>query len=100
MPIRGDIHVAVDYKTTEPENMTLREIVEYYKHVVHVAQALGTATSLELKHIQQAWDYLVGLVATREGVPSGFLTYLLSELARSEMRALELAEDANGTLEA
>ena len=92
--IRGDIHVAVDYGA-EPEEMTLREAVEYYKKVIRVSAELGTLTGLELKHVDQAWGFLVGKLAGREGIPSGWLTYLLGELARSETRSAELALEAS-----
>lgn len=90
-PVRGDIHVAVDYQRPDPENMTLREVCEYYKRVVAVSSRVGTPTGLEVKHIDQAWNHLIKLIAEREGVPQGWLAYLLGELARSETRALELS---------
>ena len=96
IPIRGDVHVAVDHEHKDPQAMTLRQCVEYYKKIVRVGTAMGTITNMEDKHINQAWGYLVGVVATRESVPSGWLMMMLAELARSEMRALDLAKDANG----
>ena len=94
MPIRGDVHVSVAYEK-EPGEMTLRDCAEWYKKNVRVFDRLGTATSMETKHITQAWTHLMGQVAKREAVPSGFLAYLVQELARSEMRAAEEAEKAN-----
>jgi hypothetical protein len=73
--------------------MTLRQLVEYYKRVVRISAALGTPTDLEVKHITQAWIELCKMIAKREGVPAGFVNYFGTELARSEMRVLELAEE-------
>ena len=94
MPIRGDVHVAIEYDG-EPGEMTLRQCAEWYKRNVRVFDKLGTATKMETTHITQAWTHLMEQVAKREEVPSGFLAYLVQELARSEMRALEEAEAAN-----
>jgi len=97
MPIRGDIHVAVEYGQ-DPETMTLRDVVEWYKKVVAASKRLGTATSMEVKHVDQAWGHLMQKIAEREGVPQGFLAYLLTELARTEMRVLEESVGALRTI--
>lgn len=94
-PIRQDVHVAIEYDV-DPEEATLRDVIEWYKKVVRIAEALGTATALEIKHIDQAWVAYCSAVAEREGIPTGALMAFTQELARAEARALELAEVANG----
>lgn len=93
-PIRGDIHVAVEYDT-DPEKATLRDLIEWYKKVVRVADMLGTTRPMEIKYIDQAWIHYCSEVAKTQAVPTGALMVFTQELARAEMRALELAEEAN-----
>ena len=71
-PIRGDVHVAIEYGK-EANLFTLREVVEWFKKVVAMTGRLGTPTEMEVRHIDKAWAVLIAEVAEREGVPSGFL---------------------------
>lgn len=89
--IRGDIHVAVEYPK-DPDQMTLRNAVEYYKRVIVVSNSVGTLANTELQHINQTWNFLMKRMAEREGIPQGWLSYLVGELARSETRAKELLD--------
>lgn len=92
-PIRGDIHVAAELPE-DPSTMTLRDAVEWHKNCVRTADRLGTATVMELRHIEQSWLHLMGVLSKREKVPQGWLGYLIGELARTEMRAAEAAGEA------
>lgn len=94
-PIRGSYFVAVELDG-KPEDYTLREAVEYYKKLVSAGAALGTPTEAEARYVDQAWGNLVAVIAEREGVPQGWLTYLISELARTETSAADLAEEELG----
>lgn len=86
--IRKTIFVAVDTEK-EPGEMTLREVVEWFKKVM---VAGGTeANFAELKYMNERWAEIVSQVAKREGVPVGFLSYMLNELATSEVQLVETA---------
>lgn len=91
-PIRGDIHVAVDFE--DAEKFTLREAIEWWKSVVQAGRSLGTVNTMETKYMNERWAHLVGVIATREGVPAGALSYFLGELATAETTAIELAQGA------
>ena len=84
-PVRGAVHVAMDHGFKDPATMRLRDLVDWYKKIVSVFDTLGTPTALELKEIAQGWDYAVGVVATAQGVPSGWLMVAIQDLVRSEM---------------
>jgi hypothetical protein len=47
---------------------------------------------LESKYLNERWAHLVSLIAEREGVPTGSLSYYLGELAQAEMSLAETAE--------
>lgn len=81
-PVRGQIVAAAGLEN--PETMTLREAVDWYKNAVRVGTEAG-ATALEIKTIEQSWAELVRCLAEREGITPGALRYLLSELARGEI---------------
>lgn len=58
---------------------------------------LGGLSAQEEKQINTSWMHLVNQVAEREGLPAGFLSYMLSTLAQSEMQLAETAtKEAEG----
>lgn len=97
-PIRGDVYVACEWGEVEPEDMTFRQAIEWYKRASRIlrglAESLGPLSHMETSYINQRWVALCGDLAKREGLPVGALSYFLHELAAAEMRALELAEQA------
>lgn len=92
-PIRPIVHTVTGL--FEPEEWTLREVVEWYKKVVRATKSLGTLTKLELKQVDTSWTELTNVIARRERIPSGWLAYMCGELAKSEMQAARLAQEAN-----
>lgn len=88
-PIRGDIHVAVDYPKPV-EEMTLRDAVDWFKLVKttmdNLEATLGRITVMEHKYVGQRWGHLVDQIAKREEIPVGSIAWILSEVANSEMR--------------
>lgn len=87
-PIRPEVFSLTDY--TEPKGMKLREAVEWYKRLLRAQ--LGVPTAWEVKFMNERWAALCQELAAREGVPQGYLSYWLSELAMTEVRLLETAE--------
>ncbi len=90
-PIRGEYFSAVEFDQAA-EDMTLRDLVEYYKKIVKVGRASGTPTESEVRYVDQAFSVRVQEMADKEEVPSGWVMYMVSELARTEMAAAETAE--------
>jgi len=88
-PIRGTVHAVVDFK--DPEKMTLRQGLEWYKNVIRVLREWGTPTAMETRYIDQRWVTLVAAIAEREGVPTGTLSYFLGETANAEVQAADVA---------
>ncbi len=89
-PIRPTIHALTVFPKEEKE-MTLRDALEWHKGVVKVLQG-ETLRPLEHKELNQRWAYLCGVIAEREGGPTGSLSYYLGELAQAEMNLAETAE--------
>lgn len=96
-PIRPEIHVAVEFPK-DPKDMTLREAVDWYKGLVDLN--IGGITPLESSYVNERWTTLVEGIASREGVPSGYLSYTMYELASTELRlrATALIEAEEGLL--
>lgn len=88
-PIRGDIHVAVDYPK-EVEDMTLRDAVDWFKAVedtmARLEQSHGPITAMEHRYISQRWGHLMNEIAKREMLPVGNVSWMLSEIAGAERR--------------
>lgn len=85
MPVRGQVHAVMDHGFKDPGSMKLRDLVEWYKKIVTAFDTLGTPTALELREVTQGWDYVVRVVATAQGVPSGWLMVAIQDLVRSEL---------------
>lgn len=90
-PIRSEYFSAVEFDMTA-EEMTLRDLVEYYKKIVKVGKASGTPTESEVRYVDQAFSVRVQEMADKESVPTGWIMYMVSELARTEMAAAETVE--------
>lgn len=89
-PIRTLVHTLVEFPK-EPEEMTLREVTEWYKRCVQVMQRQEMMSGLESKYINERWALLVAGVAKREGIPAGMLSYFLGELANTELQLVDTA---------
>ncbi len=84
-PVRGIVHVTMDHGFKDPATMKLRDLVEWYKKIVRLADTIGTPTALENKEIAQGYSYTAGVVATAQSVPVNWLMAAVQELARSEL---------------
>jgi len=89
-PIRGTIHALTEFPK-EPEEMLLRDCLEWWKKCIRVLQG-EMLNGLVQKHLNERWSFLVNAVAKREGVPTGSLSYYLAELASAEIRPAEEGE--------
>lgn len=81
-PIRPRVYALTEFEK-EPEQMTLRDCLEWYKGVIRGVE--GIIRGLESKYLNERWAFLVDAVAKREGVPTGSLSYYLAELAQAEL---------------
>lgn len=91
-PIRPAVHALVEF-SAEPEQMSLRDAIEWWKSCVRAAEPLGQLTAQEEKYMNQRWGVLINAVAKREKLPAGMLSYFLGETAQTEIRLKEVAED-------
>lgn len=78
----------------EASEYTFREAVEWYKNVLRKTQELqvGQLRGAEVKAIDTTWAHLSSEIGKREGIPPGFIGYMLGELAQSELKLAEVAE--------
>ena len=90
-PIRPAVHALVDF-SGEPETMTMRQAVEWWKSCVRAAEPLGQLTAMEERYMNTRWGVLIQAIATREQLPAGMLSYFLGELAQTEIKLKEVAE--------
>ena len=85
--VRGLIYTVTDFPK-EAQTMTLREAVEWFKGI---AANVKNPNFAETKYMNQRWATLCTAIAEREGVPPGYMSYVLNELAVSEMQVAEQA---------
>lgn len=83
------IRKAVDRLTADPEPLTLRGLVEWYKAIGR--SDLLPLTADERQYVDARWSYLVQKLATQERVPVGWLSAAISDLAQYELRLLQTA---------
>ena len=89
-PIRSMIHALTEFPK-EPAEMTLREALEWHKRAVRTLTG-EVLRPLEHKELNERWVHLIGVLAEREGVPTGSLSYFLGELAQAEMNLADIAD--------
>jgi len=91
-PIRTPYHVATDYGDKPLIEWTLREALEYYKKGIKLVQDMPPAP-LEARLMDESWVGICAVLAEREGIIVGPLSYFLGELALTEMRLQDVAEE-------
>jgi hypothetical protein len=79
---------AIDRKHETSPTMTIRQAVEWWKDMMNSGSVL---TGEEIDYVNRRWGYMMNLIAEREGVPAGALSYFTSELAYRELKLLETA---------
>ena len=89
-PVRPAVFTLCEWQK-EAGKMTLREAVEWYKHVARAD--IGTPTGLEVEYLNKRWGALITEIAAREGVPAGLLSYMLNEIATQELKLMEVAKE-------
>lgn len=89
-PIRTDILVLTKF-SGEPGDMTLRQMVDWFKRVIDGTEPLGMLTKLEHDYINEQYGLLCKEVAKAQGIPSGMLSYFVGELAQTELRLRNVA---------
>jgi len=93
LTVRPKIHVLTDY-AKDPSLYTHREAMEWWKNCI---KGIGgdAVTTAESNILNSRWAVLVTAIADREGVPPGYLSYSLGEMAQTEMRLGEVASAEN-----
>jgi len=81
--VRTIVYTVSDYGDKEPEEFTLRDAVEWFKKV---GREVPEANFAEQKYLNQRWAHMCTVIAKREGVPPGYMSYLLNELAVNELQ--------------
>jgi hypothetical protein len=89
-PIRPQVHVLVDFEG-DGSTLTLREAVDWYKQLLRAD--LGVPTEMEKRYINERWGVLISSIAKREQLPAGLVSYMLAEIAQTEVRLLKTAQE-------
>jgi hypothetical protein len=87
-PIRPEIFALCTHSEADMERLTLRQLVDWFKSVMHSGMVM---TDLEINYVDKYWMALVQTQARQEGVPVGWLSYSLSQLAQAEKRLMDTA---------
>ena len=82
------IRTSVERETVYPEAVTIRTVTDWHKRMTRLA---AQTTAEEQKYIDQRWVALVTQLAQAEGVPVGWLSWAVSQLAEYELRLLATA---------
>lgn len=85
LPVRGQILSITKFNRDDPENMTLGEVVSYWKDVNRVISTVGGMTVADQAFVAEQWMVLIIAVADKHGVPPGGLSFFLGELAAGEV---------------
>lgn len=78
-PIRPLWFVATKWDRTKA--YTLRELIEWYKNVLATPEM---PTGREVAYINSEWAALCSHFADQQGVPYGWVSYMVGELAKNE----------------
>lgn len=91
-PIRPGIFELTRFDV-EPEDMMLRQAVDWFKKVTRGSAQYGVLTPLEEKHVNGQYGVLATRMAATQQVPAGMLSYFVGELAQTELTLMDVAED-------
>lgn len=89
-PIRASIHVLGEF-SKDDEDMTIRDAIEWFKRAVR--GTTGELSAMEHRELNGRWAHLAEVIAKREGVPAGSLSYFMGELAQTEIRLADTVAD-------
>ena len=85
--VRGLVYTLTDFPK-EAQTMTLRDAVEWFKKI---GTNITEPNFAEVKYMNERWAHLCTELAKREGVPPGWMSYFLNELAVNEMQVASTA---------
>ncbi len=71
----------------------MRDGIEWYKRVIRGVSPFGDLTTQEQEYMNVAWGDISVHLANMQGIPAGVVSYMLAELAVSEIAMLEFAEE-------
>lgn len=91
-PIRPGIFELTRFDP-EPEEMTIRQAVDWFKKVARGGEKFGVLTQLEQNHINGQYGVLCKELAKAQEVPAGMLSYFVGELAQTEMQLFDVAQE-------
>jgi len=91
-PIRPGIFEVTRFEV-EPEEMKLRDAVDWFKKVTRGSETYGVLTPLEQNHINGQYGVMCKGVAKTQGVPAGMLSYFVGELAQTELKLMDVATE-------
>lgn len=80
----------VEARTADPDPLTIRTAVEWFKDQVN--NPYSPLTVAEREYIDGRWGSLMKKLAEEHEVPVGWLGYMLSELAQREIAMLRIAQ--------
>lgn len=92
-PVRTPFFVAAEYGDKPIEEWLLRDALEYYKRGIKVVMKYQPVGPLEQRVIDEAWVGVVAVIAKREKIPAGPLSYFLGEAALTELKLAEAAQE-------
>ena len=84
------IRKEVDQLSADPDPLTLRSAVEWFK--TQLKSPYTPLTVAEREYIDGRWGSIVNKLSEEHQLPLGWLSYQLSELAQAEMAMLEVAK--------
>lgn len=88
------IRKGVDELSATPDPLTLRSVVEWFK--TWVASPYNPLTVEEREYVDGRFGSIVGQLAKEHDLPVGWLGYMLSELAKTEMQMVRVAAQESG----
>ena len=76
-----------------PKIKTFRDGIEWYKRTVRGISPFGDLTTQEQEYMDDSWVVIATHLADIQGIPKGVVSYMLAELAVTEMAMLDMAEE-------
>ena len=90
-PIRTVFYTVTDLPD-DCGTWTLRQAAEWYKGVIRAGDQTGMLTELENKYVNERWAHLMNEISKCQKVPAGMLSYFVGELAQTEIKLHETAQ--------
>ncbi len=91
LPLRPGILASTEVHLEEIKIM--RDGIEWYKRTIRGISPFGDLTVQEQDYMNESWAEISTHLAELQGLPAGVVSYMLAELAVSEIAMLEFAEE-------